>query len=353
MNPVPKLKKPSGLRTTNKIKPKFFGVAFFLSTVCLRPAAWAESVDLVILDAASACPSVSGVFCLKPEDFRFWAGQPNGLPARFLRAFRERGLRRGVFWISADEPRPAQEARFAQLLDALKKHGFEPGEVPVEPVRLETPVRLWGRRLIAVAAACSTLLVLLLRPPSPWAGFFLCLGGGSSAWAILQTDAFRSQLEPVYFVSFIFLFPFFVAFMRSRVFGWEHLATAALTVVLATAALARLDARWPVTMNEHTWRDWMDVHIGLRPRIKEVFGWLCWFLISRRRPETARRWFPLALFGPAATINSFLHAHTPWLYIIQRSLFAFAFAWVSSTVIERLIQKKRPVSADREFSGVR
>ncbi|MBI4669502.1 MAG: hypothetical protein HY747_10040 [Elusimicrobia bacterium] len=299
-----------------------------------------------------------GFFYLSPDDFRYWSNQPNGILARFLRAFRERGLNTGVYWIFSDLPLSVQRESLARLIEGLKSRGFKFDNVAPRLIIMEPPGLLWLRRvivlLIAVVVPLSTLTPTPHHTLSHWEReqgrgqgegviflvFLLLLLTGMFTWLLLQTDAFKFQLSPLYIVQIVFLLPFILLAIFQARDGYSHLLVFLLAMAVAFVALERSAGRWPVFSGEYYVRDWLDVNIGIRPRIKELFGWFCWSFIWRQDKSAAKRWTSLALFGPVATMNSFLHAHTPLGLIAVRSAISMLAAYAAAASVHWFFKRK-------------
>ncbi|MBI4370632.1 MAG: hypothetical protein HY547_10440 [Elusimicrobia bacterium] len=283
--------------------------------------------------------SAVDVFCLNQErDFHYWSQRPNGLLARYLRAFRERGFRRAVFWIDATEPWMIQCERFASLLAELRDRGFVWGKVKPREIRIEARHFIWGRRLLvfvfAIITPCWLWLLRRQDVTGPLESFAIVLLLGSLAWLALQSDIFVYQIESSGIVRAAFLLPWIWHLAGSRKkWDWPDL----LAGFLLGAFLLRLDRAAPVFEMEHALRDWLEVIIGIRPRLKEIAGWMFWMIIFQDSRRHLTRWEAVALLGPVSTVNSFLHAHTPWPLVAARSFLSFATAGMLAAFSNRLI----------------
>ncbi len=292
-------------------------------------------------------------FRLDWKDFQRWRGHDEALLARYLRAFRFRRSREAVFWLFGDEPWPIQKARLAKLAEGLKARKFVLGPALAVRWERETGGILWTRRagvfFLAVFLPCLSAFWLAGvhasgEPGMMGRAFLFSLALGSVSWLILQTDAFRWQSEPLYFVQAAYLAPFLGWTAARRLRGLRlGVAQAAAWAVLALALL-RLGQHLPVSPWESAARDFFDVNIGLRPRIGEIFGWTCWSLAAGLTLSHSKfivatpGWTVFALFGPAATLNSFLHAQSPISFIFARSCLGFFLGRLLAMVIKKFFQ---------------
>ncbi|MBI4064168.1 MAG: hypothetical protein HY401_07695 [Elusimicrobia bacterium] len=285
------------------------------------------------------CPVRPGLFCLPPHEARQWSRTPDSLLARYLRAVRDRRMSSAVFWIFPEAPWPPQRRLLINLTQQLKRRGVEIGTVSEPNVALEPAFALWARRAGAFLAALSVPLTAVWAGLGPIGAFCAALGGGSAAWALLQTDAFRYQLQGLHFVTLVFALPFVVLILRQRRRGQFFSVSEVLILTLVAVALLRLKMFLPVTSLEHAIRDWMEVAIGLRPRVAETTGWFFFALagqVTGVRKKEAQAWRAFGLFGPIVTMNSFLHAHTPIDRIVLRSLLGFLIGYIFSFMIIKL-----------------
>lgn len=258
----------------------------------------------------------------KTEEFSRW--NFNQMLARYGRAFRERGMEGAVFWVRQNWQ--GQLENLGRLRQELAYQGFVLADPIARAVEIEGEAALWLRRAGAALLSCfAPLAVFLFFRRRATLAFSLSAVLGILVWFILGTDAFRLQLEPLGFIQVSFLFPFLVLFAWKR----PSLPALALAGFLAVFSLLRSAEVLPVPSLEYAFRDFLDIHFGFRPRFKEIAGWFFWF-------QGGSFWNLPAMLAPVSTLNSFLHAHTPWPYIAARSCAAFLIAATLARLQERL-----------------
>ncbi|MCX5778919.1 MAG: DUF5693 family protein [Elusimicrobia bacterium] len=256
--------------------------------------------------------------------------------ARWMRAVRERGNRFLLVYLREEETVARNVARLEQLQNAVRAEGFVVGPVtaPLYPFGNHSAMRLFLVLVCAVvfpvgAIACSRVLT------SPFVRFCVVnavtLFGGLAIASLLFDGSFMQRIFEIPFVKIamtvpLLLSPLIIFSADELKLLWRkslqvrHLLVFSLIVIIFSILMLR-------TGNvSHDWarpeagmRQWLEGFLSVRPRTKEfLFGqpllfagfasgnpWLVW----------------LGMVGQVSIINTFLHAHTPVLISLLRTMY--------------------------------
>ncbi|MEK6542992.1 MAG: DUF5693 family protein, partial [Elusimicrobiota bacterium] len=303
--------------------------------------------DAALIEDAyqDAAPRFERTFSIRQKDFFSMSAQE--ITARYCRAVRERRIKRLLYWV---DPQGDWIKDFAVLRQvSISLQGCNLILASAATPQAPTPGvsrhwQLWLLRILALTLTLAVCYLLKRNLPLP-AYYLLCLSLGAAIWTLLQKDSFTTQSEPLRIVSAAFILPLlgrYLSITSDEPTRRVRLG-ALLGALAAMAAWLRLEGALPVSAWEHALRDSLVLNGLLRPRIMEVIGWFFCALCldaSRRSRKPAPAAMLLAVLGPIAAFNGFLHAHAPLETIIARSAEAF-FAAVMLNAIWRNLGRLR------------
>ncbi len=273
---------------------------------------------------------------------------------RWQRAVRERGVR-----FLLVRPLPALDfddnlRYIGAVVKGLEDKGYsvESTEPPGYPETARLPLNM---AVIALTALSVPLIAMAagLKARTPLAGFvtvnILTLAGAFILAACLYDGRFMQRLIPVPGIKLCLLFP--VAVMAVFLYRGNGLAESlkrpltsgqAVMAFMAAGAvyilLARSGNDAAAWMRPETGiREWLETILPVRPRTKEfLFAQPLLFagFATRRKLLIAA-----GSLAPVSVLNTFFHAHTPFIISLQRSIIGMAAGLILGYILVIAIKK--------------
>lgn len=277
--------------------------------------------------------------------------------ARWARAVRERGVR--FLLVYLDERHTVDDNRtyVRSIASAVRAEGFTVGVTapPAYPFGGNNRLRLLIVMMVAVLFPCVSIIVAR-RYASPVIRFIaanaVTLLGGLTIAALLFDGVFMQRIAAVPGIKAAMLLPLMLAplalFPRAQLRRlWQQpiavrhaiiaaLVAAMIAIVLVRSGNTSLDWARP----DMGMRHWLEDLLSIRPRTKEfLFGqpllmagfllgspWLVW----------------LGMVGQVSLINTFLHAHTPVVVSLIRTLYGIVLGGCIGWAAGYIVKKVRP-----------
>jgi hypothetical protein len=285
----------------------------------------------------------------------------DALLARWQRAVRERGTRFIFFRFRDNRTMEDNMTYLRTLAQGLKGEGYvlDQAQDPAYPVR--GGYTSWLLMALFAAAAVPLLAVLLGKNrKSPLLAYgtanLVTLSGGLFIAALLADITFMQKIIETPGVKAVMLAPLLaVPFILYSHNDWrrawssplrvQHVAAAACVLAILALLYIRSGnnaATW--LQPEHGMRQFFENLLAIRPRTKEfLFGQPLLFLGFYYR----RKWLLwLGIIGQISVMNTFLHAHTPVMISLVRSLHGIWLGLLvgyAAALIVNLVNLHRPL----------
>lgn len=276
---------------------------------------------------------------------------------RWERAVKERGIRFLLVYFWDNRPIEENISYLRTLARNLKNDGYTLGTAnpPGYPARPGSTRSLWFL-LIFISAITFPVLGLYAarRQGSPFKSFFICngltLAGALFISAMLFDVVLMQKLADIPGVKAMMLLPmilaFFIAYPPEEIGKMLAFRIQLKHVMLAFAALVGVvvlllrsgNYNLLASQPEYFFRDLLEQLFGFRPRTKEfLLGQPLLFLgFFYKKP-----WLLLiGIIGQVSIINTFLHAHSPVMGSLARSVhgiwLGLLIGWAASLLIEKV-----------------
>ncbi|MFC1522625.1 DUF5693 family protein [Elusimicrobiota bacterium] len=285
------------------------------------------------------------------KDFLSFSSNYRSLLAHYLRAYRERSMRIMAYWLDNSHDLSCHLATIKRIRDDFASRNISLGNPKPILVKDETAHILIFRMILACLITMTFPFAICLwairnqRLESPDCAFAIMLIAGICAWILLQSDPFVLRLSRLGFIEISMILPMLA--MLAWLMKSDSLPIAAhnkalymsVFAVFFIVSILRLRESLPISGFETGIRDFMDVEIGIRPRLREIIGWFCWsFFGCRSKAGLLKSSALFSIFGPISTANSFLHAHTPLPFIIIRSTIGFFIGYALAFAAKKTLK---------------
>jgi len=281
---------------------------------------------------------------------------PDAWIARWRRAVRERGARFLLFNFWDGRSVDENMGYLRKLAVALKKDGFvlDQAAAPEYPAGENYRLRL----VLVFALAVIVPLIAVysgVRRVHPLLGYgivnVISLAGGCAVAALLFDVVFMQKIIEIPFVKSVMLAPVLLAgIMLYEHHEWRRfwlseirvMHVAALVLVCAAGLLLFVrsgnnSAAW--LQPDHALRQFLENLLIIRPRTKEFLFGQPLLLLGLYYRKKGLLW--LGIIGQASILNTFLHAHTPVVVSLVRTLHGIWLGLVVGGVLVILINTLR------------
>ena len=280
---------------------------------------------------------------------------------RFLRARVERRI--GILYIKfkySDAGFQENERLVSGISSALKGAGEKPGVFNSNPYLLGTGEHIRARQYAAFFLALLFPLLAFFAGmryfKSPFARFFamflLSLAGGVIVSAVISDTVFMIKLEQFGGVRYALSLPVaavlaYLVFKNRGEFTGRGLALTGglillfgIIFVIASARSGNFSA--PLFPFEESFRGLLENIFRARPREKEfLIGYPCLLLGLNMLYEDRFRNFKLpaimlvsvGIFGLTSVVNTFCHAHIPFLMSVLRSVYGAVLGLLGGSLL--------------------